>query len=382
MRPLSILLLGTQIAAGGAQKILLDQAHWFNERGHKVITAFFYDRDGLYEAWRRAFSFPIIDFNAFKKGASAFGKGFLLFRGVWRLWALLVRDKFDVVITYTQDSNLIGLPLAWAAGVPVRIGTQLGGIHGTPKWREKAHALLVNIGLAQTLIAASKGTRENAVHEGVSPDRIVVIPNGARPFLVDPLDRNSTRQSLGLSDDEVFLLSIGRLVYEKGHEFLVLAMADIIREFPKAKAGICGSGPLKDFLSSLISHHGLEEHVRLLDQQEEILPLLAAADVFVLPSRVEGLSIALLEGMIAELPVVATCVEGVEEVIENGANGLLVPLEDPKALSNAIIQLLKDPRKRQEMGAAARVRVLQEYTSDQMNEKYFQIIAKHLDRSS
>lgn len=370
------------MATGGAQKILLDQAGWFKEQGHNITAAFFYDRDDLRGAWRRSFPFPIHDLEALKPESGLLENGIQLLRGLMRLWRLLKREKFDVIITYTQDSNLMSLPLAWAAGVPVRIGTQLGEIHEMPRWRKKAHALLVNLGLAQTLIAASKGTRENAVDEGVSPDRIVVIPNGARPFQVDPLDRNSTRQSLGLSDDEVFLLSIGRLVHEKGHEFLVLAMADIIREFPNAKAGICGSGPLKDFLSSLISHHGLEEQVRLLDQQEEILPLLAAADVFVLPSRVEGLSIALLEGMLAELPVVATCVEGAEEVIENGVNGLLVPLADPKALSKAILQLLKDPRKRQRMGAAARARVLQGYTSGHMNEKYYRVIAGHLDNNN
>jgi glycosyltransferase involved in cell wall biosynthesis len=86
--------------------------------------------------------------------------------------------------------------------------------------------------------------------------------------------------------------------------------------------------------------------------------------------------------MIAKLPIVATRVEGVEEVIEHNVNGLLVPLEDPEALGKAILQLLADPEKRARMGLAAHTRVLQGYTTDRMSEQYLKVIEKHLEHNS
>jgi len=379
MQALSILFLGTQMATGGAQKILLDQARWFHEHGHKVTTAFFYDRDGLSAIWKQSLNFPLYNLDAFDRDSGFFRQGLLFFRGIKGLWTILRREKFDVVITYTHDSNMLGLPLAWLAGVRVRIGTHLGAIRGIPRWREKVHAMLVNIGCIQTLVAASKGTQQNAVREGVSLARIQVIANGAQLFDVDRMDRNKVRHTLGLAEDELLLVSVGRLVYEKGHEFLIQAMPDVIKEFPNSKAAICGSGPLQEYLASLISLNVLDDHVQLLGQWDDIPRLLAAADIFVLPSRWEGLSIALLEGMIAKLPVVTTRVEGVEEVIEDNVNGLLVPLEDSKALAKAILQLLRDPEKRVGMGLAGHARVLQGYTTDRMCEQYLKVVEKHLE---
>ncbi len=367
------------MATGGAQKILLDQARWFHEHGHKVTVAFFYDRDGLFNAWRESLGLPLHDLQAFDRKSGFFKRGLLFFNGMRRLWSILRREKFDVVVTYTHDSNMVGLPLAWLAGVPVRIGTHLGAIRGIPKWREKIHALMVNIGCIQTLIVASKGTQQNAVREGVSPARIQVIPNGAQLFHLDLTDRNKVRHKLGVGEDQVLLLSVGRLVYEKGHEFLIRAMPQVIKEFPDAKAAICGSGPLQEYLASLISLNVLDDHVKLLGQWDDIPSLLGAADVFVLPSRWEGLSIALLEGMIAKLPVVITRVEGVDEVIEDNLNGLLVPQEDSMALAKAILQLLRNPEKRVGMGLAGHARVLQGYTTDRMCEQYLKVIEKLLE---
>ena len=158
-RPLSILLLGTQMAVGGAQRLLLDQAQWFVTQGHRVQTAFFYDRDGLYDRWQKENDFPVYDLQAFSTGLSFIPKVTALFSGLWRLWSIMRRERFDVVITYTQDSNTLGIPLAWLAGIPIRIGTYLGAIRGmAPLWR-KIHAFIVNTGCMNRIVAASAGSR-------------------------------------------------------------------------------------------------------------------------------------------------------------------------------------------------------------------------------
>jgi len=374
MSPYSVLLLGTQMAIGGAQKVLLDQAKWFHDRGHGVVAAFFYDRDGLYDKWKNSFRFPLYDLKAFDRDLNFLQKIVSLLAGLWRLWKLLRRQKFDAIVTFTHDSNMLGAPMAWLAGIPVRVGTHLGEIRGMPRWRKKIHALLVNRGVIQVLIAASTRTRQHAIEEGIRPDRVEVIFNGITPFKSNKAKRDETRRELGLRENDLFLLSVGRLVFEKGHEFLVEAMSTVIRSRQNIVAGICGAGPLKGQLEQQILRNALENHVRLLGQWDSVQDLLAAADIFVLPSRWEGLPMALLEAMMAGLPVIATRVEGVDEVVEDGVHGLLVPLEDPPALAEAILQLAGDRQARSRMGAAASLRIAGEYTTDRMCENYLKII--------
>lgn len=378
MKPLSIILLGTQMAVGGAQKLLLEQALWFQQHGHKVTALFFYDRDTLHEKWIKTYPFEIQNLEAFDKKAGGLRSLPKLLSGLLKLWRILKHGKFDAIITFTHDSNLLGLPLAKFAGIRARVGTHLGEIRGMSRWRDGLHTFLVNRGVIQTLVASSARTRNNAVEVGVNPERIVTIYNAIMPFDVTHIDRNLIRQKLGLQKDEVFFLAVGRLVYEKGHEFLIEAMSMVAKEDTSAVAGICGAGQLHNQLQAQIETLNLQDKVRLLGQWDSIHDILAAADVFVLPSRWEGLPMALLEGMMAGLPVIATRVEGVDEVVQPGEHGLLVPLESPAELAQAILQLLRSPADRKRMGKAARERVLSSYTTDRMCEAYLQVIERGL----
>lgn len=374
----SILLLGTQMATGGAQKLLLEQAAWFEAHGHRVRAVFFYDRDGLHEKWKSRYSFPIHNLQAFDKKAGGLFSLPKLAAGLWRLWKILKGEKFDAVVTFTHDSNMLGLPLAKLAGIRARVGTHLGEIRGMSRWRERMHTFLVNRGVIQTLVASSSRTKNNAMEAGIDSARIKVIHNAIMPFDVGGVDRGAVREKLGLRPGEIFLLAVGRLVYEKGHEFLVEAMSAVTRADGRAVAGICGEGPLREQLTRQIEALGLQEKVKLLGQWDDVPELLAAADVFVLPSRWEGLPMALLEAMMAGLPVVAARVEGVEDVVEPGVHGLLVPLESPAELARAILQLLGSPQERARMGKAARERVMTSYTTDRMCEQYLQLIEQGL----
>lgn len=378
----SVVFLGTQIAIGGAQKFLLEQALWFYSQGHKVTVIFFYDRDGLYDQWVGTYPFEIINLRAFdiKKGMF-FGLPKFL-GGLVSLYKILLFGKFDAVITFTHDSNVLGLPFAWLAGIPVRVGTHLGEIRGMPTWREKFHTILINTGIIQMLVASSTRTMKNAILHGVNPNRVMVIHNAIIPFVVDHYDRKSIRTAIGLDDQKVFFLSVGRLVYEKGHEFFVQAISESIRLSPNVVAGICGSGPLYDDLKRQISSLNAFENVKLLGSWGDIKELLAAADVFVLPSRWEGLPIALLEAMSAGLPVIATRVEGVDEVIEEGIHGFLAPVENAAVLSDAILKLERDPGLRKHMGMASKRKLNDYYSIDITAEKYLGLIIKLFERNN
>jgi len=370
----SILLIGTQMAIGGAQRGLLDQARWFKSHGCKVAVAFFYDKEGLHEKWKQAVDFPIHNLQAYEPEAGFIRQGLKLIKGLWQLWILLVGERFDVVETFTHDSNLLGLPVAWLARVPVRIATHRGKIEAFPRWRQSLHGLLINIGIARTLVAVSEQTRGQALDEGVRADRITVIPNGVTPLDTLSVNRAEARQNLGLGESDIFLLSIGRLTYQKGHEYFVQAMSKVVGRFPNAKAGICGEGPLRAQLESQISSLGLSDYVRLLGAWEDVSPVLASADIFVLPSRWEGLSRALMEAMAAGVPVIATHVDGIKDLITDGVNGLLVPSEDSERLENSILQLLDDPEMMKRIGSAGWAHVLQTHSTDDMCKKYYDLM--------
>src|SRR5215207_3777902 len=370
----SILLIGTQMAIGGAQRGLLDQARWFKSQGCDVTVAFFYDKENLHEKWRQTVDFPIRNLHSYEPGAGFIRQAWKLIAGLWRLWILLRREKFDVVETFTHDSNVLGLPLAWLARVPVRIATHRGKIEAFPRWRQSLHSLLINIGVAHTLVAVSEQTGAQAIEEGVRANKINVIPNGVTPLDTLSINRSEARRSLGLNEENIFLLSVGRLTNQKGHEYFIQAISQVVRHFPHVRAGICGDGPLRTQLESQISKLGLSDSVKLLGAWDDISSILASADIFVLPSLWEGLSRALMEAMAAGIPVIATSVDGINNLVTNDVHGLLVPAEDPERLGNSILQLLRDPEMMKRIGSAGRAHVLQIHSTDDMCKKYYQLM--------
>lgn len=378
MSSLSIFLLGTQMATGGAQKVLLDQARWFHEHGHKVTALFLYDKENLHTKWKAASPFPVINLNAF----SGHGKGiiniFPLIRGMYLLWNLLRNEKVDVIETFTHDSNMVALPVAWLARVPVRIATHHGVIEGISRWREYIHSWLINHNIAHKLVAVSKKMYGASLREGVQAEHVVTILNGIRPLPIENRSKLELREEAGVDVNAPLLISVGRLVYAKAHEVLIACMPAVLKKFPAAKLEIYGDGVLRTELQMQIERLGVMNSVRLAGRSDNVAYHLAAADIFVLSSRSEGLPIALLEAMSAGLPCVSTNVEGVDEVLLEGTHGLIVPVENPDALAQAIIQLLRNAETRFQMGEAARARVAAMYTVDHMCEQYLELINRCL----
>jgi len=375
----SILLIGTQMATGGSQKGLLDQARWFKAHGCNVTVAFFYDKENLHEKWAGTVDFPILNLYAHQPGVGSLHQAGLLISGLWRLWKLLMQGKFDVVETFTPDSNLLGLPLAWLAGIPARIATHRGKIENFPMWREKLHSWIINAGIANTLIAVSEQTKQKAIADGIKPERVSVILSGIEPLDTQSINKDEVRKELGIVPTDIFLLAVGRLMVQKGHDVLIQAVSRVVESFPNIKAGICGDGPLRSQLASQIVALGLSNHVKLLGMRSDISLFLTAADIFILPSRWEGLSRALLEAMASGLPPVATRVDGAQEVITNGIHGLLVHPDNPDELANSIIQLLENTDLRKRIGKAAQAHILQNYNTDGMCRNYYELMLKILN---
>ena len=366
------------MAIGGAQRVLLDQARWFRAHGHGVSAVFFYDKEGLHGAWQEGTGLPLLTMTQLHD-QGLISKARALVQGLVMLWRLLRREHFDVIETFTYDSNLLALPLAWLAGVPVRIATHHGMIEGFPRALERLHWWLMNAGVASIVISVSTKALEQAAKMGAKRQRMIVIQNGIVPADSDHAGGDNLRGEMGLAQDDVLLLSVGRLVYQKGHEFLIRAMPSIIGRHPKVKAVICGEGALRGALHAQIAELRLEDSVILTGNRPDIDRFLNTADIFVLPSRWEGLPVALLEAMSVGLPVVATHVEGVEEVVQNETQGLLVPPGDSEALAVALIELIGRGEARRRMGEAARQRIEESYTVDIMCGRYLRVMSDLMD---
>jgi glycosyltransferase involved in cell wall biosynthesis len=192
----------------------------------------------------------------------------------------------------------------------------------------------------------------------IPSDRITVVErgrDGARLGEAGAGRRRRVRASLGLREDHEVLVNVGRREYQKGQRYLLEAFRLLVGPRPQLRLLIAGrSGQQAERLSGMTGQLGLGERVEFLGHRADVPDLLAAADVFVFPSLYEGLGGALIEAMALGLPIVASDLEAVREVVEAGRSGLLVPPGDPEALALAIARLLDDRTLARSLGACGR----------------------------
>jgi len=175
--------------------------------------------------------------------------------------------------------------------------------------------------------------------------------------------------ALGLPAGALVVGAVSRLAWKKAIAHLVQATPRIVEALPQAHVVIAGDGPLRAELEGEAAALGVADRVRFLGSREDSIELMAAFDVFVLPSVVEGMSNALIEAMAVGRPVVATDVGGNSEVVADGETGFLVPPSAPDQLAAAIVKLLGAPEMAAEMGAAGRRRVIEHYRVDVMTRR-------------
>ncbi|MCW2779122.1 MAG: glycosyl transferase group 1 [Frankiales bacterium] len=268
-------------------------------------------------------------------------------------------DVFHVHVG-TGREDFDGARAARAAGVPVVLQTQhLPWLMGQDR---KARAFFRSLDAVDHVLTVSHAQRRTYARLGLDPARTSTVANGVRPRTT-VLPRAEARRELGLTPDQPVVMTVGRLTVMKGQRFLLDAVPALADRFPDLAVVLVGDGHLREVLEKQAADLGVADVVRFAGQRADARELLAAADVFALPSRTEGMPLAVLEAMEAGLPVVATRAIGLEEVVDDGVTGLLVRIRDAAALGVALAAVLDDPLLRARLGAAGRQRYLAAFTA-------------------
>ncbi len=244
--------------------------------------------------------------------------------------------------------------------------------HGPDFPCEKRRRLFQRLPLADHIIAVSEKVRRSAVERvGIPPERVTTIVNGidVRGFSASA-QGPKVRSELGAKADTPLVGSVARLSWEKDHETLFRAFSRLLPEHPDVRLLVVGDGPLRRSLEERVRDLALGDAVQFLGTRRDVPDVLAALNVFVLASREEGLPVALLEAMAAGLPVVATSVGGIPDVVVDGETGLLVPPGDPARLSEAIFRLMNNGEEARAMGREASKRVAERFDVSRMVRAY------------
>jgi glycosyltransferase involved in cell wall biosynthesis len=282
-----------------------------------------------------------------------------------RLVRLLRREQPDVVHTFLIVAGIYGRLAAFAAGVPLVLAAEQNVYTRKPR----RHALMERALALRTyrvVACCDVVGRYYRQQVGVPASKVEVIYNAVRfGRPPQPTDRETARFALRLPPETLVLGTLGRLTEQKGQRTLLQAVATLAGDLPDLVLFLAGTGPLRDALEAEATRLGIADRVRFLGVRRDRATLYAAMDIFVLPSRWEGLSLALVEAMGAGSAVVATDVGGNPEVVRDGRTGLLVPPADAGALAAAIGKLAGDPALRWSLGTAAAADARDRFSIDQ-----------------
>lgn len=285
---------------------------------------------------------------------------------ILRLARYFKRLNPDIVHSHTYFSNTIGR----IAGKLAQVSVIITHVHNTYHNYSKRNHLIERVLSVNTdkIICCSKAVRNYVLKtEKIEARKTIVINNGIDLRLFHEQGSGSTlRKSLKMGDNVPVVITVASLTEKKGHRYLLKALKIIKGKCNSLKALIVGDGPLRHELRNIAGEYGLQDSVIFTGQREDIRELLEISDLFVLPSLQEGLPLAVIEAMSTGLPVIATAVGGVPDVIDDGKTGILVPFGNLEALSNAVLTLLADPKKKERIGRCGQRAAIDNFGSEKM----------------
>ena len=324
----TILFLSTSSGPGGAERVISNLAASLDPQRYRAILCLF--RPGWLQ--ERSASRGIRTFIIPTHGMTD-----------WR-WALqfqrlLQQERVNLIHAHELDANVQGAFVAALSGIPL-----VATVHGKNYFWEKLRRRLAYrwVSRKATMVAVSEDLKQFIVEKvGISSSLVKVLYNGVDMLpQCTPAEVVECRKELGLPEDHQIVGVVGNLYPVKGHQYLIKAIPAVLKKCPNTSFVFAGRGQLESELKEQVRQFGVGERVFFLGLRQDIPRILAMLDVFVLPSLSEGLSMAILEAMVAGKPVVATQVGGNPELVLHGETGFLVPPRDSQALASSLVTLL------------------------------------------
>ncbi|HWJ97347.1 MAG TPA: glycosyltransferase family 4 protein [Acidimicrobiales bacterium] len=371
-RPLRVAHIITKLAVGGAQESALVTLTGLDAEAFDqwLVCGTEVDDEGSLRPAADEAGVRVVDVPCLVRAVSPVAD----LRAVAALRDHFRRERPDIVHTHSSKAGFIGRAAARSAGIPVVVHS----VHGWSFHPEMRPSLRRAVVAAERI--AARGTTV-LVHEGVpdrakgldqgigDPGQYVLVRNGidlgAFSAEVDDVEPGQVRRSLGVPDGAWLLGTVGRLADQKAP----LAMVDAVAPLMKGSRDLwfvwVGDGPLRDAVAEKAAALGIAPRFRLAGVRRDVPAVLRAMDTFVLSSLWEGLPRTVTEAMASSVPVVATAVDGVAEVVDDGVSGLLVPPHDAGALGRAIQRVREDDGLRARL-AAAGVGRAQEFDRSEM----------------
>ncbi len=296
--------------------------------------------------------------------------------GLRRLFAVIRASRPRLVHVHGYKATILGGILGLARRTPT-----VGTFHTEARnWPEVSHYVWIEsqvIRRLQGMVAVSEPIRRELEERKVPRDRVRVIPNGIPDIYSKRVERKALPE---LANRSPLLLFVGRLSREKEVGLLLDAVSQLRSGFPRIGLAVAGDGPDRAQLQNQANALGLQGVVHFYGFVE-VEPFLAACDCFVLPSKSEGMPIALLEAMSFGVPIVATAVGSIPAVVRDGTEAILVPPRDERKLFLGLKRMLGDVQLQRRLSAQARERFLGEYTADKMAARYLEFYENVLGRA-
>jgi glycosyltransferase involved in cell wall biosynthesis len=362
-----ILLLSTSMGMGGADQQILILAQAMRARGHEVrIIAL----APLGPMGREA------QLAGIPTDSLELRRNFGLVPRLFRLRRQILAWRPDVVHSHMVHANLIARALRLVTPMPALIST----IHSSNDGgRLRMTAYRLTNGLVDRCTIISRLAAERYVAIGAVPaSRLEVVPNtvDTQRFHRLPHARAAIRRELGLGEEFVWL-AVGRFEEAKDYPTMIAAFARLATDRRDARLLLVGTGSLQPEVERLVREAGLADWIRFLGVRRDVPELMSAADGYVLSSAWEGMPVVLLEAAAMGLPVVATRVGGISEVVEDGVSGVLVPPGDPAALAAAVDGLERvSPEARAAMGQRGRACIEREYGVARVMDRWERIYSE------
>lgn len=290
-------------------------------------------------------------------------------------------EGFDLVQTYGLRADLAGRIAGWFAGVQVIVSS----IRSIDPWRRWYHVLLdrATSRLAALYISNSEAGRQAAIaRERLSPSKVRVVYSGIPQRPIPIGERDDVRRQLALAaEDFPVIVILANLREMKGHRDVVEALPAILKAYPAARFVFAGRDDSRGGIEQLARERGVHDAIRFIGYYADTPRLLAASDIFMLPSHWEGLPVSVIEAMHAGMPIITTKVGGIPELVAHESEALLIDPAAPDQIATSVLRLADDPALRQALGTQARARAQGQFSISAMTRRieaiYSELLSGH-----